>query len=404
MKHGVLIVGASIAGYHLLKELRKKGFKDPITLIDQENLLPYNLYPLSKDWMKEIDLTEPPFFKEKEFYDENNITLKLGRLVTEINPNEHYVKTDNNEKVYYDKLVIATGSKLRHLNIKGNDDNGVFYLRNYDNASKIKDWSKNVKDVLIVGAGFIGLELASSLNQLGKNVTVVEASDKPLARILGDDASKYFVQMHKKHGVKIITEKLVNEFITDSNNNLKGALTKDGTKISAQMAVIGVGVIPNTSISHRDLKVDRGIIVNEYGETSLPDVYAAGDATVWPYKGNLIHVEHWEHAYNHAKNIAHNIINEKSEVYDAIPYFWTDQYDETFEYLGHALNWDKIIQRGNIESGKFSLVYLDKDNYPLALLFANNSEKRSDVENFLSENKKVDESKYSNLNIPFNEL
>ena len=395
---------ASIAGYHLLKELRKKGFQEPITLLDQESTLPYNLYPLSKDWMKDEDLTKAPLFKGQDFYDENDITLKLGKLVTELNYGKSFIKTADNEKIFYDKLVLAMGSKLRHLDVKGSDAKGIFYLRNYQNALNIKRWSRNSHDVLIIGAGFIGLELASSFNQLGKNVTVVEALEKPLSRILGDEASSYFVKMHEKKGVKIITEKFVTEFINDEKGNLKAVLTKDGTKINAEMAIIGIGVIPNTTLSHPDLKVERGIIVDQYGKTSLSDIYAIGDATVWPYKGKLIHVEHWEHAYNQAKVVAHNIIKEDSEVYHAIPYFWTDQYEETFEYLGHALSWDKIVKRGDLNSGKFTLAYLDKDNYPLAVLFANKSEKRADVESFLEKNSKVDEVKFSNLNIPFKEL
>ncbi|MDD4090667.1 MAG: NAD(P)/FAD-dependent oxidoreductase, partial [Acholeplasmataceae bacterium] len=205
------------------------------------------------------------------------------------------MKTADNEKIFYDKLVLAMGSKLRHLDVKGSDAKGIFYLRNYQNALNIKRWSRNSHDVLIIGAGFIGLELASSFNQLGKNVTVVEALEKPLSRILGDEASSYFVKMHEKKGVKIITEKFVTEFINDEKGNLKAVLTKDGTKINAEMAIIGIGVIPNTTLSHPDLKVERGIIVDQYGKTSLSDIYAIGDATVWPYKGKLIHVEHWEH-------------------------------------------------------------------------------------------------------------
>lgn len=214
-------------------------------------------------------------------------------MVTKLNYEESFVETLDNEKIFYDKLVIAIGSKLRHLDVKGSDAKGVFYLRNYENAINIKKWAKKVKDILIVGAGFIGLELASSFTQLEKNVTVVEALDKPLSRILGDEVSNYFVKMHEKQGVKIITKKLVNEFIKDDKGNLKAVFTKDGFKINAEMAIIGVGVIPNTTLTHPDLKIEKGIIVDHYGRTSLPNIYAAGDATVWPYRGNLIHVEHW---------------------------------------------------------------------------------------------------------------
>lgn len=401
--NGVVIVGGAIAGYNVAQRLRKEGYTDKITMIDAKNTLPYDRAKLSKTWMSDVEKVEPPLFQKQDFFEENQIDVKLNTTVTTMDPAKKVVHTDDGEEIPYDKLVLATGSSLRKLDAPGQEALGVFYLRDHEDALEIKEWGKEVENVAIVGGGFIGLELASSLTQLGLEVTVIEYADYPLGRIIGEEASEYFMKMHEDHGVKFITGEGGKAFEKDASNKLSKVITTAGTEVTAQMAVVGVGVVPNVSVTHPDLEVDKGIIVNEYGETSIPDVYAAGDVAIWPYQGQHIHVEHWEHAYNQGQNIAKNIVEPKSHPYRIRPYFWTDHYDQTFERLGHMDSWDRTIVRGSLDDREFTIAYVDEENKPLAILFANKGDKRKEVNQLMDSGVPIDEKRFKDKNNPLNE-
>ncbi|WP_164506844.1 NAD(P)/FAD-dependent oxidoreductase [Lapidilactobacillus bayanensis] len=405
MKFDVVVVGGSIGGYFLVKELRDKGFAGSICLVDQGDQLPYNRYKLSKDWLRG-DREDPPLFKKQQFYDEQEIVVKLKTKVVAVNAAEHQVVTENGDVISYGRLVLALGSSARHLTVPNQDAAGIFYLRSFDDALRIKKWSlqPEVKELVLVGAGFIGLELASTFTARGLQVTVVEYAKAPLANIAGPDAAQYLLELHRAHGVKLITGDGVAAFEKNRQGQIETMVTTSGKKIPAQMVIVGVGAQPNVAISAPGLKVDQQIVVNEYGETSLPDVFAVGDCTTWPYQGQLIHVEHWENARNQGKNVARNIINTHSEPYAIRPYFWTDQYDQTIEYLGQAKQWDHILTRGEVNTGKFTLAYVDAQNRPLAVLFANDNDKRSDVAKFMDEFKPIAVEKFVNLDLSLSEL
>lgn len=399
-KHGVVIVGGSIAGYNVAQRLRKDGYEEKIIMIEETNALPYDRSKLSKDWMEDVEETAPPLFQGEKFFRDQKIDVRLNTQVTKLVPEEKIVLTDEKEEIPYDTLVLATGSSLRKLDVPGASARGVFYLRDYEDALEIKEWAKETKNLAIIGGGFIGLETAATFSQLGLNVTVIEFNDYPLGRILGQAASEYFMEMHEEHGVKFITGAGADAFKTDETGKVTAVVTTTGEEIACEMAIVGVGVTPNLSVQHPDLKVDGGILVNEYGETSLPDVYAVGDSTIWPYQGEDIHVEHWEHAYNHGQAVAQNIINPKSRPYKVRPYFWTDQYDQTFERLGYVMSWDRIITRGSLEEKEFTLAYVDENNYPLAIFFANNGDKRKAVSKFMNKNEPIDEEKFKDIDKP----
>lgn len=399
-EHGVVVVGGAIAGYNVVRRLRQDGYDKKITMIDAKSTLPYDRSELSTGWMLDQDKKTPPLFQQEQFFKDSKIEVKLNTEVIELIPEEKTIVTQSNEKILYDTLVLATGSSLRKLGARGEDANGIFYLRSYEDALEIKGWTKGAKNVAVVGAGFIGLEMAATFSRLGLNVTVIEYSDYPLGRILGQDASEYFMKMHEDQGVKFITGAGADSFRKDDEGNVTAVVATNGQEIACDMAIIGVGVTPDQSIQHPDLKVDGGIVVNEYGETSLPNIYAVGDATVWPYQGEAIHVEHWEHAYNHGQTIAKNIIKPKSHPYTVRPYFWTDQYDQTFESLGHAMTWNKIIIRGSLDTREFTLAYVDENNYPRSIFFANNGDKRKEVSKFMDRKEPIDETKFKNMENP----
>ncbi len=401
MKYRVVIIGASITGVYAATELVRNKFEGEITLIDKKNVLPYNPYPLSKEWMMDEDDIDPPLLKKEEYYTKNNIKLELNTEVVSLDWKEKTLTTDKDQVIPYDNLIIATGSKLRRVSLPGDDAKGIFYLREFKDAKAIKEWEKKAEEVVIVGTGFIGLEFASTFTQLGKKVSVLVRSGKPLEKILGKEMSEYFTEMHQSHGVNFLFDEETEEFVKDDEGNLTSLITKSGKNIKCQMAIIAVGVEPNLSLQVESLDQERGaIIVNEYGETSLPNIYAGGDIVMWPYKGRLIHIEHWENAWSQGISIAKNIISKESNKYLAHPYFWTDQYDQSFEYLGNARKWDRVLIRGSLKERKFALAYVDENNYPLAILFTNKFEERDNVERLLNVNKPLDEEKFTDISIP----
>lgn len=362
---GVVIVGGSIAGYNLARNLRKKGYQKKIILIDAKNTLPYDRSKLSTTWMQDLKQIEPPLFQKRDFFIDKKIKVQLNTKVKKVNSEEKIVKLDSGEEINYDKLVLATGSKLKKLDFDSGRANGVFYLRDHEDAVEIKEWSKKVKDLVIIGAGFIGLELAATFSKLGLNVTVLEYEDYPMAKNVGREVSKYFLKMHKEHGVNFITGETANFFKKDYSGKIEKVVTTEGKEIPVQMAVIAIG-----------------------------------DLVLWPYQGENIQTAHWEHAYYHGENVAENIIKEKSQAYNARPYFWTDQYDQTFERLGYANSWDHIIVRGSLDNREFTIAYVDKFNKPLAIFFANNGDKRKEVSQFMDYVEKIDEEKFKDIKIP----
>lgn len=395
MKEKVVIIGSSITGVYTATALVRGGFDGRITLIDKKDVFPYNTYPLSKEWMMDLNEMDPVLLKDKEYYEENNIELKLNTAVDSIDWKKKTVTTHDNETIPYDYLVIGTGSKLRKISFPGDDAKGIFYLREYSHAKQIKEWAKKAKNIAIIGSGFIGLELVSSFNQLDKNVSMLIRSGKPLEKILGSQVADYFIDMHESHNANFMFNEEAKEFIKDEEGKLTSIITKSGKTIECDMAIIATGVKPYISFEVDGLETEGDtIIVNSYGETSLPDVYAGGDVVKWPYKDDLIHVEHWETAWSQGTSIAKNIIDKKSHEYNVIPYFWTDQYDHSFEYLGHATDWDKTLVRGSIKDGKFSVAYVDEKNTPLAILFVNGAEEREDIEKLLSKNQPLDEAEF----------
>ncbi|NLC04843.1 MAG: FAD-dependent oxidoreductase [Tissierellia bacterium] len=405
MKERVVIIGASITGVYAMSKLVRSNFDGDITLIDKKDVLPYNTYPLSKEWMMDYDEMDPPFLMKDGYYKENNIDLKLNTKVDTINWKDKTVTTNGDETVPYDHLIIATGSKLREVEIPGDDANGVFYLREFKDAKKIKEWVKDIENVVIIGSGFIGLELASTFSQLNKHVSVMVRSGKPLEKILGEEVSEYFTKMHESHGVNFLYNEEAEKINKDDKGNIKSILTKSGKTVKCEMVIIAVGVGPNFSFDIDTLDMDHGaIVVNKYGETSIPDIYAGGDIVMWPYKDRLVHIEHWENAWSQGISIAENIMEEKSNEYNEHPYFWTDQYDQTFEYLGNARNWAKTFVRGSLDNKNYAVAYVDENNYPLGILFANESEERKDIERLLNKNEAIDEAKFTDLSIAISEI
>lgn len=399
MKETTIIIGASIAGTQVCSTLIKNNYEGKIILFDKNKEKPYNPYPLTKDWMREPGMT-PPYLQEDNFYKDHGVDLRLETKVTSFDPIKQTVLTDKQETIHYDKLVIATGSRLKTLWAPHEDADGIFYLRSFESALAIKQYAKDVQDIVLVGGGFISLELASTFSQMGKNVTILNRSEYPLGNVLGDDVSKRIMKMHMSHGVKVRCSETITSFNVNKNNAVKSVITTLDETLPAQMVILGIGVSPNLSLSHPYFVIQDGaIVVDTYNQTSIPNVFACGDIAAWPYHNEIINMEHWENAYYQGISVAKNILNKESNPYTTLPYFWTDQYDQTYEYLGYTKSWHKTVLRGSLADRAFTLAYVDENNIPLGILFANKLDTRKEVKAFLLKQEPLNEEKFQNLDL-----
>lgn len=256
--------------------------------------------------------------------------------------------------------------------------------------------------MVIIGAGFIGAELASVCRAQGIEVTIMERSSVPMAQVLGEEIGEYVLRLHHNHGVDFITNDSIKAFHGDKK--VEKVETTNGKSIDCQAVVIGIGVEPNMIFTHQDLEVNRGYIVNEFGETSLPNVYAAGDCVMWPYKDELIHVEHWDHAVNHGQVVAKNMVHEKVERYIRVPYFWSDQYNTRLQYIGYAKSWNKTVVRGNKDAGEFTYFYLDKENVILAAMIVNEPKNVLPIRKLINKGSSIDIDALQNTEVSLKKL
>jgi len=346
-----VIVGASLAGAKAAETLRAEGFTGRIVLIGEETELPYERPPLSKGYLQSKDPREKAFVHDEKWYAEQRITLVLGRRATYLDTATRVVTLDGVDPVHYDKLLLATGSRVRMLNVPGNDLEGVRYLRTIDESDALRAAiSGGSARVVVVGAGWIGLETAAAARGYGCDVTVVEMDELPLRRVLGDEVATLFRDLHLAHGVDFKFSSGVREF-TGSGGRLSSVVLSDGTELPADLAIVGVGISPSIELAEAaGLDIDNGVAATESLRTSDPYVYACGDvaSSVNPLLGKRIRVEHWANALNGGKSVALSMLD-REMVYDRVPYFFSDQYDLGMEYSGYVEpgGYDSVVFRGD---------------------------------------------------------
>jgi 3-phenylpropionate/trans-cinnamate dioxygenase ferredoxin reductase subunit len=278
------------------------------------------------------------------------VTLRLGVRVTALDPVAHALTLDGVESVGYDKLLLATGSRVRQLTVPGVELNGVRYLRTMPESEVLRDRLRQGGNVVVIGAGWIGLETAAAAREYGASVTVVEMDTLPLRRALGDELATVFADLHRAHGVTLRFGTGVREF-RGSAGTLTGVVLDDGTELPADLAVVGVGIVPSIELAETSgLTVDNGIVTDAALRTSDPDVYAAGDvaSTHNALLGRPVRVEHWANALNGGEAAGRSMAGE-DVTYDRVPYFFTDQYDLGMEYVGYVEpgGYDRIVYRGS---------------------------------------------------------
>ncbi|HEU5416530.1 MAG TPA: FAD-dependent oxidoreductase [Streptosporangiaceae bacterium] len=364
-----VIAGGGLGAAKAAQALREAGFEGPVVLIGAETELPYERPPLSKDYLLGKAERDSIFVHPQSWYAENNIDLRLGSAVTSIDRAEHLVTLADGSHVDYAKLLLATGSSPRRLPVPGATLDGVLTLRTVSDSERIKTGLRDGAQVVVIGGGWIGLETAAAARAAGAQVTVLEAADQPLLRVLGPEVAKVFADLHREHGVDLRCGVQVAE-ISGHDGTADGVQLADGTRIPADTIIAGVGITPNSQIAAAaHLAVDNGIRVDEQLRTDDPDIYAAGDvaSAFHPLLGFHIRVEHWANALHQPQAAARAMLGQPVS-YDRVPYFYTDQYDLGMEYSGYAMpgEYDKVVFRGDVAGREFVAFWLGRDGRVLA--------------------------------------
>ena len=367
MKEHCLIIGASHTAAQACVSLRQGGWEGDITVIGDEPNLPYHRPPLSKDFLSGDKDIEDILIRPAQAYKTANVSLKLGTRISAINPADKTATTTNGEIINFTKLILTTGARIRRLPVPGQDLPHVYYLRDTQDVLAIKADVAKGKQAVIIGGGYIGLETAASLRKKGMEVTVLEAMPRILQRVTAPALSAFYKRVHTEEGVKILENVGATEIVeTDDGLAVK---TGDGQSLPADMVIIGIGVIPNTELaSEAGLTVGNGIEVNEFCQTSDPDIYASGDVT-WhhnPIYDRHIRLESVPNATEQAKVCADHI-NGKPKPYNSLPWFWSDQFDLKLQIAGLSTDYDDIIIRGDIEGSRSFTAYYFKGDKLLAV-------------------------------------
>ncbi|MCL4159268.1 UNVERIFIED_CONTAM: hypothetical protein GTU68_007469 [Idotea baltica] len=356
--HKVVIIGAGHAGVQLASSLRSEGFLGGIQVLAREPEFPYQKPPLSKDFLKGKIAETNLAFRSLDFYEKNNIELNLGVDVENIEIENQVVLSRNGDKFPFDQLILATGAENRILNISGSDLQGICYLRTLQDAQRIKLKVENAQKIVVIGGGFIGLELAAAVVAKGKEVVVVEAQDRLMARVLPPLLTDIFQKEHEDNGVKFYLNAYADSF-TENNGNVSGVILKDKTLIEADLVLVGVGVLPNTVLAEQiDLDCDNGVVVNEFMQTSHSNIFSIGDCANHYnfFLQKRIRLESVQNAVDQAKTVAKFICG-NAQPYHSVPWFWTNQYALKLQMVGFNIDFDKYLIRGDVETRKFSVVY-----------------------------------------------
>jgi 3-phenylpropionate/trans-cinnamate dioxygenase ferredoxin reductase subunit len=356
-----VIVGAGLAGAKAAQTLREEGFDGPLVLIGAESEHPYERPPLSKGYLLGKEERDTVYVHPPRWYAENRVDLRLGTAVTAVDPAAHEVTLADGSRIGYAKLLLTTGSSPRRLTVPGADLDGVLYLRRLADSDRIKEAFSAASRVVVIGAGWIGLETAAAARAAGAEVTVLEAAELPLLRVLGREVSQIFAELHTDHGVDLRCGVQV-AGITGADGRADGVLLADGNRVAADVLVVGVGITPDTGLAAAaGLETDNGIRVDSRLCTSDPDIHAAGDVACafHPLLGKHIRVEHWANALNQPQTAARAMLGQ-DVTYDRVPYFFTDQYDLGMEYTGYVEpgGYDQVVFRGRTEAREFIAFWL----------------------------------------------
>jgi 3-phenylpropionate/trans-cinnamate dioxygenase ferredoxin reductase component len=398
-----VIVGASLTGAKAAETLRKDGFDGAVILIGEEGERPYERPPLSKEFLRGEAGPDKLFVHKEGYYEAAGIELRLGQTVTSVDVDSRVVVLASGEHVPYTSLLLTTGARPRRLSVPGAGLGGVYYLRTLASSATLRDAIRGARRVAVVGAGWIGCEVAASARQMGAAVVMAEIAAFPLERVVGPEVGRFYRDLHSDHGVEmhfgIGTESLV------GSGKVEGVRLADGRTLAADVVVVGVGVEPAVELAEKaGISVENGVLTDEYLETSHPDIFAAGDLAnaFHPLFGQRVRVEHWANARNQGPAAARNMLGKKRP-YVRVPYFYSDQYDVNMEYSGHAPSWDEVVFRGAVASHEFMAFYL-KDGLVAAGMNVNIQGASGKIADLVASRRAVDKAKLADPDVSLTDV
>jgi 3-phenylpropionate/trans-cinnamate dioxygenase ferredoxin reductase subunit len=398
-----VIVGAGLAGAKAAETLRTEGFDGRIVLIGDETELPYERPPLSKQVLRGEEEDTSASVHAESYYRDNDIELRLATRVESLDLAAGTVRTGDGEPIGFERLLLATGAAPRRLQLPGAELDGIHYLRTLPDCRALRTALQGATRLAVVGAGWIGSEVAASARQMGVEVALIDPLAAPLVRVLGPELGAVYRDLHREHGVDLRMHTGVSGFA--GQGSVTAVVTSEGDEIEADVVVVGIGVDPRLTLAHQaGLDIEGGVSVDATLATSAPGVFAVGDiAAAWhPFLGRRIRVEHWANALNQGVAAAKNMLG-AAEPYDRLPYFFSDQYDLGMEYCGHATEWDEVVFRGDRDSREFIAFWL-ADGRVVATLNANVWDVVDDLQALIRSRAVVEPARLADLATPLPEL
>jgi 3-phenylpropionate/trans-cinnamate dioxygenase ferredoxin reductase subunit len=347
-----VIVGGGLAVAKTAEALRNEGFDGDIVLIGAEDEQPYERPPLSKGYLRGESARDDARVHPEAFYGEHEIELRTGTVVEALDVNAGELEL-RGERLAFDRLLLATGAEPRVLRTPGGDLEGVHYLRELRDSDRLAERLQAGGRLAVIGAGWIGAEVAASARQKGLDVVLIERGARPLEHVLGGVVSDFYARLHRDEGVVLHSEIEIERFM--GSGQVEAVQLADGRTIECDFVVVGIGVAPRTSLAERaGIQVENGIVVDDRLETDVPGIFAAGDVANahHPFYGHSLRVEHWANAL-HQPEVAARAMLGKTASYTRLPYFFSDQYDVGMEYAGYAVDWDEVVFRGDPNSREF---------------------------------------------------
>lgn len=352
----VVVIGAGQAGFQLAASLRDRRYQGRIVLVGDEPGMPYQRPPLSKAYLTGTLAGDRLVLRPMSFYEKHGIELVRG-TVSALEPDRRRVRLTDGRDLEYGHLVLATGARNRNLSVQGGGLDGVVGLRTRTDADRLRQHLGSVRDIVVIGGGFVGLEFAASATKLGHSVTVVELADRLLNRAVSPEVSRRYAVLHERHGNRVLSGTSVAGLHGDAAGHVTAVETTDGTVLPARLVVVGIGVVPNTELAaEAGLAVDNGIVVDEHMATSDPDISAIGDCAAFPsrHAGAHVRVEPVQNAVDQARCLAARLTG-AVEPYASLPWFWSDQFGTKLQIAGLAAGYDEAVTCGDPDSGSFSV-------------------------------------------------
>ncbi|HET7204836.1 MAG TPA: FAD-dependent oxidoreductase [Steroidobacteraceae bacterium] len=400
----VVIVGASHAAVQAIDTLRREGHTGRVVLVGDEAFLPYNRPPLSKKYFSGELERDRLLLRSAHYYEQAHVEVKLGVRATAIDRTDQRLRLSDGEELRYDKLLLCIGSRNRQLDVPGKELRGIHYLRTMADVDGIHAEIGAGKRLVVVGAGYIGLEAAASARHLGLDVTVLEMADRPMNRVVAPEISAYYQGRHEREGVHLLCNTSVTSFVGTEDGRVR-AVACGEREFPCDFVIVGVGILPESTLAaSAGLRCDNGITVDETCQTSDPNIYAAGDCTCHPSVryGRRLRLESVDNAVEQARTAAMNICGKPAR-HEHVPWFWSDQYDLKLQIAGLSTGYDETVIRGDPDSGKFALYYLTQGEL-LAVDAVNSVKDFMTGKKWIAERKRPDPAKLADTDVDLKTL